>query len=135
MQPFEIVTLAIAFIGAVTGLLAWASRRPKEQAETEKIEIEKQAIVIQTQSKLMADLQIEIARQDDRITALEMQNEAQQGRLREQAETVTVLRETLDAAMDRIEMLEQENRQLREQNRKLSADLQKYVACNGVRLE
>jgi len=100
----------------------------REEAETGRAYTAMTALLSQAASNLISSLSEEVGRQNIRIDELEAQIYGNKEAMTCQQVEMVTLREMLDAALNRIDVLETENCQLREDNHRLRVILDRLDA-------
>lgn len=126
-----IALLGIA-IGTLPGIFALVQNRKlrkaqvkREEAETDRTYADLTALLSRAARELVVGLQEEVGRQNVRIDELEAEIHGNKEAMTCQQVEMVTLREMLDKALNRIDVLEEENRQLLEANHRLRAILDK----------
>ena len=100
----------------------------REEAETGRAYTAMTALLSQAASNLVSSLSEEVERQNARIDELEAEMHGNREAMVCQQVEMTTLREMLDKALNRIDVLEAENCQLREDNHRLRVILDRLDA-------
>ena len=116
MDTTVLIALITAIGGAISGLYAAFISRKKQDAEAT-------ARIVEATTSLLDDLRNQLVNDrnesNQRITLLQDKNE-------DQAEQIAVLHETVTKALIRIDVLEVDNKRLKEANRELGNKLERY---------
>jgi len=124
-DAWALALLGIA-IGALPGIFALVQNRKlrkaqvkREEAETGRAHTAMTLLLSQAATNLISSLSEEVGRQNIRIDELEAQMYSNKEAMTMQQVEMVTLREMLDKALNRIDVLEAENCQLREDNHRL----------------
>lgn len=133
-DAWALALLGIA-IGALPGVLALIQNRKLRKARVEQVEAETDQahtavtlLLSQAARELVVSLHEEVGRQNVRIDELEAQIYGNKEAMVQQQAEIATLQEMLNKALNRIDVLETENCQLREDNHRLRVILDRLDA-------